>query len=86
MLGQFEQACNAESLRRMGVTVLPSFDLVFHRSISNWIEKNSIVEVDYVDYSEEILSNLIQDYTLKRIPKESFGRIAFDPKFYRYFL
>lgn len=86
MVGQFEQACNAESLRKMGVTVLPTFDLVFHRTIANWIETSNIVSVNYLDYTEDILSNLILDYTHKRIPKETFGKIAFDPKFYRYFL
>jgi uncharacterized protein (TIGR00661 family) len=86
MIGQFEQACNAESLRKMGVTVLPTFDLVFHRTITNWIENNNIIPVDYFDYTTEILTNLIIDYTNKRIPKETFGKIAFDPKFYRYFL
>lgn len=86
MVGQFEQACNAESLLRMGVTVLPNLDLVFHRTITNWLENNLIVGVNYIDYTEEILSNLILDYTQKRIPRETFGKIAFDPKFYRYFL
>lgn len=86
MVGQFEQACNAESLRKMGVTVLPTFDLVFHRTIANWIETSNIVSVNYLDYTKDILSNLILDYTHKRIPKETFGKIAFDPKFYRYFL
>jgi uncharacterized protein (TIGR00661 family) len=86
MVGQFEQACNAESLRKMGVTVLPTFDLVFHRTIANWIETSNVVSVNYLDYTEDILSNLILDYTHKRIPKETFGKIAFDPKFYRYFL
>jgi len=86
MVGQFEQACNAESLRKMGVTVLPTFDLVFHRTIANWIETSNVVSVNYLDYTEDILSNLILDYTHKRSPKETFGKIAFDPKFYRYFL
>jgi len=86
MVGQFEQACNAESLRKMGVIVLPTFDLVFHRTITNWIESRNTISVNYLDYTEEILSNLILDYTNKRIPKETFGKIAFDPKFYRYFL
>lgn len=86
MVGQFEQACNAESLRKMGVIVLPTFDLVFHRTITNWIESRNTISVNYLDYTEEILSNLILDYTNKRIPQETFGKIAFDPKFYRYFL
>ena len=86
MVGQFEQTCNAESLRKMGVTVLPTFDLVFHRTIKNWIENSKVLHVDYPDYTENIISNLILDYTQKRIPKETFGKIAFDPKFYRYFL
>jgi uncharacterized protein (TIGR00661 family) len=86
MVCQFEQACNAESLRRIGITVLPTFDLVFHRSIKNWLESKQIVSVEYPDNTEEILSNLILDYTQKRIPKESFGKLIFDPKFYSYFL
>jgi hypothetical protein len=70
----------------MGVTVLPTFDLVFHRTITYWLEDSSVVDVNYLDFTEEILTNLILDYTQKRIPKETFGKIAFDPKFYRYFL
>lgn len=86
MVGQFEQACNAESLRKMGVTVLPTFDIVFHRTISNWIETSKVVSVNYLDNTFDILSNLIFDYNQKKIPNETFGKIAFDPKFYRYFL
>ncbi|MFY7944561.1 MAG: glycosyltransferase family protein [Crocinitomicaceae bacterium] len=86
MLGQYEQACNAESLRKMGITVLPSFELLHHRTIKNWIENGKIIDIDYPDCTEEILQKLITDYTQQKIPKESFGKIVFDPKFYRYFL
>ncbi|MEO6549781.1 MAG: glycosyltransferase family protein [Ferruginibacter sp.] len=59
MKGQYEQQCNAAALKKMGVPVLKSFKLKHIDKIKNWIEKSSVIPVDYPDNTKEIVNKVI---------------------------
>jgi len=59
MKGQYEQQCNAAALKEMGVPVLKSFKPANAEKIIQWIEKGSVVKVDYPDNTEEIINTII---------------------------
>lgn len=54
--GQYEQQCNAEALKQMGVSVVEELAL---QSIMEWIDFGEIIPVDYPDESEAIIRKLL---------------------------
>ncbi|WP_338356467.1 glycosyltransferase family protein [Yeosuana marina] len=62
MKGQYEQACNAESLKQMGVLVLPSFNKKMVASILKWIKKDTIIDVDFPDRTQFIVDEIITNH------------------------
>jgi uncharacterized protein (TIGR00661 family) len=62
MKGQYEQHCNAAALKEMGVPVLKSLKPENIEKIKNWIEKGSIISVDYPDCTEEIISAILTEH------------------------
>ncbi|MOA02022.1 hypothetical protein D3C78_1214540 [compost metagenome] len=62
MTGQWEQQCNSEALRLMGIPVLYKLDADFVPSVRNWVENGVKVEVNYPDETASIIDNLIQKY------------------------
>ena len=59
MKAQYEQHCNAAALKEMGVPVLKSLKLKHLDKIKNWIEKGTVIEVDYPDITETVINNII---------------------------
>jgi uncharacterized protein (TIGR00661 family) len=59
MKGQYEQQCNAAALKEMGVPVLKSLKPENVNKIKNWIEKGSVIEVDYPDNTEQIINRIL---------------------------
>jgi uncharacterized protein (TIGR00661 family) len=59
MKGQYEQHCNAAALKEMGVPVLKKLKVKQAEKIKEWIEKGTIVEVDYPDNTEEIINTIL---------------------------
>ncbi|WP_369820327.1 glycosyltransferase family protein [Tenacibaculum sp. SG-28] len=55
MKNQYEQQCNAISLKEMGVTVLKKFNTKQYHEISNWIKSKKSIGVHYPDNTEDIL-------------------------------
>ncbi len=51
---QYEQECNAEALRRMGI---PNSKTLNVNEIQNWVSSNKILKVDYPDDIEETVVN-----------------------------
>lgn len=54
MLAQYEQECNAEALKNMGVTVVPVIDDRFSVVVSEWLENAKITEVDFPNHTEKL--------------------------------
>jgi uncharacterized protein (TIGR00661 family) len=62
MVNQYEQLCNAEAMRRLGVTVIDKIDAEFAGRLKSWINFGKIVPLVYKDETEHILSNLVEEF------------------------
>ena len=62
MKKQYEQACNAESLKQLGVIVLSSFNKKMVPSILQWIESDTIINVDFPDRTQFIIDEIITNH------------------------
>jgi hypothetical protein len=86
MENQFEQQCNAESLKRMGVTVMAKLDLINYRAMYNWLKFARPVEVNYSHETETIIARIVCEHAMQL---EDSKEIVASPKmnwqFYRYF-
>ncbi len=63
MKKQFEQACNAAMLKEMGVPVVKKLNLDNIPKIKKWLIDDTIVEVDYPDNAQEIVSIIVDNHT-----------------------
>lgn len=55
MTNQYEQQCNALSLKEMGIPVLKKFNKNQYGEIAKWIKSKNTIEVHYPDCTEDIL-------------------------------
>ena len=79
MKGQFEQQCNAASLKKMGVPVIKSLKKKHLEKIENWVNSAQKIEIDFKDQTEDILDNLIKTAP-KLKQKKRLGLQINDPK------
>lgn len=56
---QYEQHCNAASLRELGVPVLPRWDSKALPILNQWLDTPKNIQVDYPDQTEAILEEII---------------------------
>jgi uncharacterized protein (TIGR00661 family) len=66
MKSQFEQKCNAEALRQMGVLVLKKLSLKYTQQIKAWLQNDEMVHVDYPDMTADILSMIFEKHAYKK--------------------
>jgi len=66
MKAQYEQQCNAEALKQMGVPVIKHLRKKFIPELLKWILSDEIVAVDYPNQTEEIVDKIIQNEYLKQ--------------------
>lgn len=62
MKNQFEQQCNAEALKRMGVRVIPVLKDQYLDEITEWIRSKEYVYVEYEDQTEIILDTILNTH------------------------
>jgi uncharacterized protein (TIGR00661 family) len=86
MKGQFEQQCNAASLKELGIGVLPELSLIHHRSIQNWITITKPLHIQYSTNLDNIIEKLLLDFEQNAIPKIELKRPLFNLEFYKLFL
>lgn len=60
MLGQYEQACNAEAIRRLGVPVLSIIDSNTISTIQNWVKHGEVVNVDFPDNLDNVVEKIFR--------------------------
>ncbi|WP_440122106.1 glycosyltransferase family protein [Tenacibaculum sp. Ill] len=70
MKNQYEQQCNAVTLKEMGVTVVKKLSRKQLPKIEKWINTNKVVEVHYPDVTEDMLDAIILPYYNKTILPE----------------
>jgi uncharacterized protein (TIGR00661 family) len=68
MKNQYEQHCNAASLKNLGVCVLENLKKKRTPEIEQWLETDKIIEMDYPDKTENIIDLLIEDYNKEYAP------------------
>ena len=62
MKGQYEQACNAESLKQLGVLVLSSLNKKKLPTLLEWIESETIIDIDFPDRTQFIIDEIITNH------------------------
>lgn len=63
MKGQYEQVCNAEGLKRLGVPVVYNFDEPFEHIMTNWLYHEKPIKVVFPDNVSQIVNSLVRQYT-----------------------
>jgi len=63
MMGQYEQLCNAESLKKIGVVILDKLCLLHRRTISSWLMNSHQIVVNYPNRTEQIIDTIFNDLT-----------------------
>ncbi len=62
MKGQYEQQCNAEALREMGVPVIVEINNKTILTIHDWVKNATAIQVSYPYHSAEIVRKMVADY------------------------
>jgi len=63
MKNQYEQACNAAQLAKMGIMVIEN-NREIQSKIGEWISSNSILHIEYNDTTSEIIHELVRTHAL----------------------
>ncbi|HCN83020.1 MAG TPA: glycosyl transferase [Sphingobacteriaceae bacterium] len=65
MRNQYEQQCNAEAARRLGIQVVKQLDTDFVPQLKNWLAASNNLVVNFPDETETIIDNLMKTYSGK---------------------
>jgi uncharacterized protein (TIGR00661 family) len=65
MHNQYEQLCNAEAMKDIGVTVVKKIDKSFGSYLNSWLNFATPPSIHYADHTERIIEQLISDYSRK---------------------
>jgi uncharacterized protein (TIGR00661 family) len=86
MENQFEQQCNAESLKKLGVKVLPKLDLMNYRDVYDWLKYARPIQIVYADETQQLIEKIVKDHaTSETIELENNLTPQVNWQFYRYF-
>lgn len=61
MKNQYEQQCNAEALKKLGVPVLNGLEKKDIEIIKSWVKSKKIVKVDYIDTPSKVINQIFID-------------------------
>lgn len=62
MTGQYEQRCNALSASRLGVPVVNEIDEHFGTHLTNWLNDDTRIKVDFPNETAQIVHDMINKY------------------------
>jgi uncharacterized protein (TIGR00661 family) len=60
---QYEQLCNAEAAKKMGVPVIYNLDEHFVPAVKAWVSNSSQIPVNFPDRTASIVADLIKNYS-----------------------
>jgi uncharacterized protein (TIGR00661 family) len=60
MAGQYEQACNAEALRLLGIPVIPNISDKTSSIVKDWLNAKETIEIDFPDNIQQIVDKIFQ--------------------------
>jgi uncharacterized protein (TIGR00661 family) len=66
MKSQYEQLCNASSLKLMGIPVIKNFNKKGLRIIDNWLNEDTQVKVNYPDITDLIVDSIMENFFYKQ--------------------
>lgn len=70
MKGQYEQECNAEALRRLGIKVLSSIDDDFEKHLEEWLNSDFIYPAEFKNNVPFIIDFILESSNTDYIDKE----------------
>lgn len=74
MKGQYEQACNAASLKKIGVPIIKKLSKKQVTAIEKWVKSDKIVDVNFPDKTQSIIDKILTTYIMTTyISNEIFG-------------
>lgn len=62
MWDQFEQICNAEAARRLGVTVVEDLKKDFFDKLKHWVNEEEAIHLDFPDETSGIISQIVSKF------------------------
>ena len=62
MKNQFEQICNAEAAKELGVPVIKKIDKNFVAKLTTWVKEEQKIEVNFPNQTEQIIAQLFKDF------------------------
>lgn len=65
MKGQYEQACNAAALKKLGVKVIPELNDTYFHQIQEWVQSRNKIRFEYPDETNQILERSISLFKSK---------------------
>lgn len=71
ILGQYEQLCNAISMKKMGVTVVAKINRNFYNRVRGWLEYGNVIDVSFLNETESIVDDAIKLATIHNFNKYS---------------
>ena len=60
IMGQYEQLCNAEALRQIGVQIVQKIDQDFPKTLEHWIENAQALRIDYPDHTVQTIEEIVR--------------------------
>ncbi len=76
MKGQYEQACNAQSLREIGVPVLNKLNKKHIVAIRQWIQSEKTYELNFPDETQKIIDKILTNHIIAtELSKKIFQNI-----------
>ncbi len=73
MTGQYEQQCNAAMLQSMGVPVFSTLNEINEDLFRTWLQERSIVNVEYSDDTDWIISSIVKAHSKINIEEPVFA-------------
>ncbi len=74
MYNQYEQHCNAASLRELGVPVIGKFKEKYYDKIQEWLDSDYKIEIHYPDHTEIIIKRIIELYVSQELQKYKWSK------------
>ncbi len=65
MFDQWEQLCNAEAMRLMGVPIVYKIDDFFVKNVLDWVKNGKVIPVNFADRTAEMVAELVNKYSRK---------------------
>ncbi len=65
MTNQYEQLCNAEALKKMGVPVIKKLHEKYVSHIAEWIENGKVIPVNFPDITESVVDMIVNRHSAK---------------------